>query len=393
MTCNETLLPSEDDPWVIPGQDRAAGVLREAAKQREPGHAWAFVGPRGVGQDTAVRALTATLVCASDAAPCGACPGCDQALRGVHAALQEFPPTGSAHRVDDVRERWLPAAFRSSADWKVLRIPDADRMTDAAANAFLKGLEEPPPRTLWLLEITDPQALPDTVLSRCRTLRFVPLGVATLEAEAARVGLADPTDAALAARVCLGEPARLGSLATTGLEPVRRHRALLARLREHGAGQALVAAKEITDELGQAEKVADDEYDEALEALRTAHGESPPRSLERALTERRDRRRRELRTSAAEAALDDLAAWYRDVLLVQTGGDPSQAVHADAVAELREDADALAPAGALESLEAVLATRDRLETAITPRLALEALFLDVAALMLTHRIGPPTAGR
>jgi DNA polymerase III subunit delta' len=78
-------------------------------------------------------------------------------------------------RVADVREGWLPAASRTAAEggWKVLRVVDADRMNEAAANAFLKVLEEPPARTVWILDLADPDELPDTILSRCRAVRFV----------------------------------------------------------------------------------------------------------------------------------------------------------------------------------------------------------------------------
>lgn len=394
------------DPWEIPGQQRAAAVLRAAAVRGELGHAWAFTGPRGVGQDRAARALVATLACEAEEPPCGHCDVCERALRSAHPALEDFPPSGPQHRVDDVRDRWLRSASRTSVHWKVLRIPDADRMTDAAANAFLKGLEEPPPRTVWLLEVADPQALPETILSRCRALRFAPLDTATLEAEAARRGIDEPTDRALAARVCLGTPDRLDTLAARGLDGVRAHRALPRRLREGGQGQALVVAKEIEDEAKATEKIATDEHDEALERLRTAHGDAPPKALERELSERHERRKRDLRTAAAQQALDDIAAWYRDVLLVQAGsaegpggsagasaggaadlgtdeGAEARAlVHVDAVDELVADAQALSPAVVLSALDEVLATRGRLETAVTVRLALEAAFLRIAAVSM-----------
>lgn len=367
------------DPWDIPGQSRAAAVLRGAAVRGELGHAWAFTGPRGVGQERAARALVATLACPDASPPCGSCDACERALRGAHPALEDFPPSGPAHRVDDVRERWLRSASRTSTEWKVLRIPDADRMTDAAANAFLKGLEEPPPRTVWLLEVADPQALPETILSRCRALRFAPLDTATLAAEAARHGIDDPDEQALAARVCLGAPDRLATLAVQGLATVRAHRSLPRRLREGGQGQALVLAKEIEDEAKAAEKVADDEHTDALDGLRRAHGDAPPRALERELSERHERRRRELRTAAAQAALDDLAAWYRDVLVIQGGGDRAAVVHVDATDELAADAAALSPEVALGALDEVIATRAKLETAVTMRLALEAAFVRIAA--------------
>ncbi|MDP8978367.1 MAG: DNA polymerase III subunit delta', partial [Actinomycetota bacterium] len=194
--------------WPVPAQEHATGVLRASVERGDTTHAWAFVGPADVGQQRAARALAAALNCPEADPPCGACDVCDRCLRGVYPAYWEFAPTGAAHRVAEVRERWLPAAFRSAPEgrWKVLRVLEADRMNEAAANAFLKRLEEPPPTTSWVLEVADPDELPDTVLSRCRLVRFTAWGPAALDSEARRLGLAETGERALAVRACLGSP-------------------------------------------------------------------------------------------------------------------------------------------------------------------------------------------
>src|SRR5688572_24441877 len=144
--------------WDVPGQDHAVAVLRAAVERDEVAHAWAFVGPAGVGQEAATRWLAAALNCGSFTPPCGACDICRRCLSGVYPALAEFAPVGAFHRKDEVLERWLRTAFRTLSEGrtKVLRIIDADRMNDSAANAFLKGLEEPPANTVWILDIADP---------------------------------------------------------------------------------------------------------------------------------------------------------------------------------------------------------------------------------------------
>ncbi|HUH08196.1 MAG TPA: hypothetical protein VML96_10380, partial [Egibacteraceae bacterium] len=183
--------PPVTSPWAIPGQLRATQALRSAFERGEVSHAWAFVGPPGVGQQQAARTLAAALNCAEPLPPCGECSSCDRCARGAHPAYWEFAPVGAAHRVADVRDQWLPIAFRTAVDaaWKVLRIIDADRLNESAANAFLQGLEEPPARTVWILEMADPDELPDTILSRCRLVRFSAWGPSELDAEAARLKL------------------------------------------------------------------------------------------------------------------------------------------------------------------------------------------------------------
>jgi DNA polymerase III subunit delta' len=374
--------------WDVPGQARATEVLRGAVGREEPGHAWAFIGPPGVGQEQAARTLAAALNCPMPSAPgepCGLCPTCDRCARGAFAAYRELVPVGAMHRVVDVRDEWLRAAVMSPMEgtWKVLRVVDADRMNEAAANAFLKGLEEPPPRTVWILEIADPEELPDTVLSRCRSLRFAPWSFERLQDEARGRGLVGAEDVRLAARASMGSPAGLERLLDGGLDDFRAHRAWPRRLREEPQGTALVLARELDDEAKRRTAALKSAGKAEAEGLAELYGGDPPRSVVRQFEARHARREREARVVTVRSALDDLVAWYRDCLLVGAGGDPECAISSDAAAELRADAEALGAARCLRAIDLVAATRDDLvEFNLQQAVALEALFLDLAGLTL-----------
>lgn len=382
--------------WDVPGQEQAVAVLRGAVVRDEVAHAWAFTGPPGVGQQRAARGLAAALCCPTPRAPgepCGACGVCERAARGAHPDLWEFVPAGREHRVADVRETWLPVANRSAAEggWKVLRVVDADRMNEAAANTFLKGLEEPPARTLWILDVADPDELPDTILSRCRVVRFAPWGPDELDAEAQRLGLADPGERALAVRASLGLPARLRRLAGDGedggtpgggLADLRAHRDVIRALRDEGPGHALVAARAIDDEAKRRTATIKAEGKAERAALAELYGEQPPRGVAKQVDDRLARQEREARTAVVQDALDDLLAWLRDCLLVAAGGDPAAAVHADAPDALRADADALGAARVLRAIDLVGDAREAGELNLQQGLALEALFLELSALAL-----------
>lgn len=374
------------DLWDVPGQDRAVALVRGAVERGEVSHAWAFTGPAGVGQERVARALAAALNCEQPDPPCGTCSVCERCRRGVHPAYAEFAPVGAMHRVPEVREQWLRTANHSLVEgrWKVLRIVDADRMNEPAANAFLKGLEEPPPRTVWVLDVTDPDELPDTILSRCRAVRFVPWGTAELEAEAARLGLAPGPDRDLAVRAALGSPVTLRRLAAPGgLDDLRAHRDIPRRLREEGPGFALVAARALDDEAKRRTAAIKAETQAHLDELAQVYGDEVPRRVAKQLLDQSARREREAKVVVAQAALDDLVGWLRDCLYVGAGGDPARAVHADAAAQLRDDAAALSPAALLAAVDRILATREELELNVQQGLALEALLLDLSALALT----------
>lgn len=382
-------MASLSDLWASCGQPRAAEMLRAAVDRGEVPHAWAFTGPSGVGQEAAARALAAALNCPQPTSgrPCGVCDVCVRCARGAYPALWEFAPAGREHRVDEVRTQWLHAASRSPVEgtWKVLRIAEADRMNEAAANAFLKGLEEPPARTVWVLDIADPEELPDTILSRCRAVRFVPWGPTELDREARELGLADEGERALAVRASLGLPARLRRLAAEGgLDDLRAHRSVLARLRAHGPGYSLLAARAIDDEVKRRTAALKAQGKTERAELAGLYGGEVPRGVARQLDDRLARQEREVRTAVVQAALDDVISWLRDALLVAAGGDPAHAVHLDAPQALREEADAMGPAALLQACDLVAATRATVELNVQHGLALEALFLDLSALALEH---------
>lgn len=367
--------------WNVPGQDHAVDVLRRAVERDEVAHAWAFIGPAGVGQESATRWLAAALNCGSFEPPCGACDICSRCLRGAYPALEEFAPVGSFHRVDDVREQWLRRASRSLVEGrcKVLRIIDADRMNEASANAFLKGLEEPPPRTVWVLEVTDPDEMPDTILSRCRVVRFSAWSEAALNAEARRLGVDAESERELAVRAAMGSPVALARLAApAGMDDLRAHRAWPGLLREGGPGMAVLAARALDDEVKRRTAALKAAGKQELEDLAEQSGDELPASVTRQITERSARREREARVATVQAALDDLAGWLRDCIVVARGGQPL--IHLDAADSAAGDAAALGPQRLLEALDLVQRTRESMELNVQPGLTLEAMFLELSAL-------------
>ena len=160
----------------IRDQAEAVDILRSALETGRIAHAWAFIGPQGVGRRTTALAFARALV-----APTG--PAAGRADRGMHPDVHVLGPTPPATnpkgvpaiRVDTIRELERLAALRPvEAPYKVFIVDEAETMTGATPQAFLKTLEEPPARTVIILILSQARALPATVLSRCRIVRFRP---------------------------------------------------------------------------------------------------------------------------------------------------------------------------------------------------------------------------
>src|SRR3984885_6062010 len=113
-------------------------------------HAWLFTGPPGSGRSVAARGFAAALLCGRQG--CGECPSCIQVAAGTHADLLLVRPDGLSYGVKQTRDLVLKAATAPvSGRWRLVIFEDADRATEQAANALLKAIEEPAPRTVWLL--------------------------------------------------------------------------------------------------------------------------------------------------------------------------------------------------------------------------------------------------
>ena len=380
------------------GPDEVVAELRQAAGaaaavlrgERATGmtHAWLFTGPPGSGRSVAARAFAAALLCPYGG--CGRCPSCHQVRAGTHADLLLVRPDGLSYGVRQTRGLVLRAAGAPSGGrWQVVVFEDADRATEQAANALLKAIEEPAPRTVWLLCAPSAEELVTTIRSRCRlvTLRTPPS--AAVAEVLARDGV-DPERALAAARAAQGHIGRARRLATDPEAARRRDEVLAVPARLTGVGPAFAAAAALVKAAETEAAAITEELDTPeREALRRAFGEGSTgkgvakaiRGSAGALRELEDRqksRATRLKRDALDRALLDLAAFYRDVLAVQVGAgvELASSGHERDVQRL---AGSSRPEDTVRRIEAIMACRERLELSVAPLLAVEEMTLALAA--------------
>lgn len=370
------------------GQPAAVRALRRALVRDELAHAWLVVGPPEVGQQELVRTLAATLNCPTPLAADQACTRCSTCRRmadGRHTALLELEPKGAGYLVDDVRGEWMSAAMHSLTEGrrKVLRVRGADRMNEAAQNAFLKVLEEPPASVVWVLEVEDEGALLDTVVSRCRRLDLVPWGLEPLRLRAAELGTPAAQQEALA-RAALGSPGRLSALADPDVAAARqRHLGVVDRLATAGPSAVVPLAKELHAWAKGRSAVIKEANATELARLEEEFGVDDrgrgwPPGLRNQIKRKHERTERQAVRAGIDLVLDDLASYLRDLVAVASGATADDLVNLDAEVELRRDAQRLPVADAVRALTAVAHCREALDRNGNPDLQLERLLLQLA---------------
>ncbi|MCX9191441.1 DNA polymerase III subunit delta' [Carbonactinospora thermoautotrophica] len=364
--------------------DAAAAVLRgEPATGMT--HAWLFTGPPGSGRSTAARAFAAALQCPSGG--CGACEACHTVLAGTHADVHLISTELLSIGVKDTRDLVRRAALSPAGNrWQIIVMEDADRLTESAGNVLLKAIEEPAPRTVWMLCSPALEDVLPTIRSRCRhVLLRTPPVEAVAQVLVRRDGV-DPAMAGFAARAAQGHIGRAKRLATD--EQARQRRAAVLNLPSQladvasclTAAQHLVAAaeeeaKESTEELNARET------EELKTALGVGQGGRTPPGAASALKElenRQKKRATRLQRDALDRALVDLASLYRDVLAVQLGASVplTNEEQRPFVMKLARDST---PEATVRRIQAILACRKAIEANVAPLLAVEAMTLSLRA--------------
>ncbi|HEX5616430.1 MAG TPA: hypothetical protein VFZ83_14850 [Acidimicrobiia bacterium] len=296
------------------GQERTEVALQRAAQR--PVHAYLVTGPTGSGAEVVARRLAALLIGADDERSAALVE------RGVHPDVVEFEPAGLQYRVkEDVRQRIIPEASRSpiEGERKVLVVHEAERLRGAhnePANALLKTLEEPPPRTTIILVTAQPDDLLPTIRSRCQRIDLDPISTDLLVDALVRSGVASE-EAERAAALSGGQVARAHAL----VGPLRELRACFASVpgRLDGTGATVAAlATELDGAIGTAAESVTQRHQAELaefDADMERHGYDAREAgrLRRRLVERHEREARRARTSLLLEGITAMESVYRDV--------------------------------------------------------------------------------
>jgi len=346
--------------------------LRDAAALS---HAYLFHGPAGSGKRAAAREFAAALI-ARDSEDVDDTRR--RVLSGVHPDLAWVEPRG-AHEilVDDVREQIVrQAALRPfEARVRVFVIVDADRMNDESQNALLKTLEEPGSFAHFVLVSSAPGRLLETIPSRCRPIRFGAMPPARVAEQLAAEGISAET-ALACARLAAGDAERARRLATeSAVARADAEAGATAVLTEQDDAAWVLAAPwaPLLERAGDEGARAEQQVKQALEERLASEPKRGSGGLTREYELQARRARRRAHTAALDESLELVAAWFRDLVAVASGCE-DQALNADRLAVLREQARGRDVGRLIDCIALCEETRRRLERNVLEDLALEAMF-------------------
>ena len=162
------------------GQEHVTRTLKNALEQGRTAHGYIFSGHRGIGKTTVARILAMALNCRSSdkpvAEPCGVCESCTEIRAGNSVDVIEID-AATNRGIDEIRELREGTRYRPARDrFKIYILDEAHQITDAAFNALLKTLEEPPGHVVFMLATTQPEDIPQTIRSRCQHFSFRAVG-------------------------------------------------------------------------------------------------------------------------------------------------------------------------------------------------------------------------
>ena len=339
------------------GQEHVTVTLRNALREGRISHAYLFSGPRGTGKTSTARILAKAVNCLNpdpEQRPDNTCPMCVAINEGRLVDLVEMD-AASHTSVDNIRELIERVNFApAEARYKVYVIDEAHMLSNAAFNALLKTLEEPPPHVIFVLATTEPHKIPETVLSRCQRFDFRRIPAPLIVEHLQRILAQEERDA---------EPAALEHIALAAEGCMRDAVSLLDQLLSYGDGR--VTLEQVESVLGVVPGATLAQFVDVLAAEDTAGVLEQLHTLVA--------RGVELRQFTAQ-----LIRYLRDVLLVRVGGRQALPdLPAERLDTLERQAQHFTPGRLMTAVRRLTQVNQDIRSGVEAQLALELALLEI----------------
>jgi DNA polymerase III subunit delta' len=366
------------------GQRHVVETLQRAVAGQGMTHAWLFTGPPGSGRSNAALAFAAALQC--EHGGCGQCHACRTALAGSHPDVSITRSETSVLYIDDMRQLVHRSALApAERRWQVMVVEDADRLGERTGNTLLKAIEEPTPKTVWLLCAPTLEDVLPTIRSRCRNVSLsTPTAAEVAGFLTGTLGVPDGL-AGFAARASQGHIGRARALALDESTRNRRNEVVRIPAKLTSLGACMNAAANLVDiAKDETGAITEDANAAGVRDLETTFGDDRKAKSSRSykaalksLTENQKQREKRRVMDVIDRGLMDLMSVYRDVIAVQcdAAGD---LVNEEMRAEIADIARRSTPEQNLRRIDAIFGAREQMmEFNTTPLLALESMMMSL----------------
>jgi DNA polymerase III subunit delta' len=366
------------------GQRHVVETLQRAVAGQGMTHAWLFTGPPGSGRSNAALAFAAALQC--EHGGCGQCHACRTALAGSHPDVSITRSETSVLYIDDMRQLVHRSALApAERRWQVMVVEDADRLGERTGNTLLKAIEEPTPKTVWLLCAPTLEDVLPTIRSRCRNVSLsTPTAAEVAGFLTGTLGVPDGL-AGFAARASQGHIGRARALALDESTRNRRNEVVRIPAKLTSLGACMNAAANLVDiAKDETGAITEDANAAGVRDLETTFGDDRKAKSSRSykaalksLTENQKQREKRRVMDVIDRGLMDLMSVYRDVIAVQcdAAGD---LVNEEMRAEVADIARRSTPEQNLRRIDAIFGAREQMmEFNTTPLLALESMMISL----------------
>ncbi len=366
-------------------QTAAAAASRQGSQTQEMTHAWLFTGPPGSGRSSTAVAFAQALICPNNG--CGICSDCIAAKTSGHPDVEVIRTEGLSIKVEEIRELLTRVAWAPSmGGWRVVVMEDADRLTESAANALLKAIEEPGSRTVWLLCAPTLHDVLPTIRSRCRHLQLRTPSTEAVTQVLINRDKISPDMAQFAAKVSQGHIGRARYLATNEVARSNRKVVMQLPMQLGSLASALQAAQTLVDIATEEARTTSESRDEIeIEKLQEAYGKGATgrgmatggsKAVKELEKEQKSRAIRMVRDSI-DGALLDIATFYRDVMMVQSGNIKS-IINTDMREEIESYASSHPQHSTILKINALMDARSNLAHNAAPLVTCEALMCQIS---------------
>ncbi len=363
-------------------KDAVAASKDSSNNSQEMTHSWLFTGPPGSGRSNAAIAFAAAILC--DKGGCATCINCTSVIDGSHADIELIRTEGLSIKVDEVRElitrtSWSP----SIGNYRVVVIEDADRLTESAANALLKVIEEPGARTIWLLCAPTLTDVIPTIRSRCRHLTLRTPSISAIAKLLIERDGTDPKMAEFSATAAQGHIGRAKYLATNEGARKTREKILNIPSALTDLASAFEAANTLLELAKEQAKIESETRDEVeLMKLKESYGTTGSRlatgggKAVKELQKEQELRTKRLIRDNLDQALLDIALTYMEILTSNMNLN-NWVANKDLQIEIQQKANEVSPDSAIQAVSAILKAREKLNKNDSQNLTISNMFLQL----------------